>query len=136
MKKIFLMSAVFATVTLAASAQTQESAPATAPAQQQPRGNRGGNNLEQMTKELNLTADQQATLKKNSEEMRAKMDALRNEASLSDADKRAKRQELMEEQKTKTEAVLTAEQKTKWEAMRKKQMEERAQRGGGERPNK
>ena len=86
---------------------------------------------EQMLKDLNLTDAQKEQFKKNNEEMRPKMEALRGNTTLSQDEKRTQMKALREEQKAKMDALLTPDQKVKFEEARKKMMEERGQKGEG-----
>jgi len=133
MKKILALSLAFAGFAFAASAQTDRVVQS-APDNGQIR-TRGGNPMrmqnEQMMKDLNLTDVQKEQMKKNMQEMRAKMEDLRNNTTLSEDDKRTQMKSLRDEQKAKMDALLTPEQKEKWEAARKKMMEERKNNPGG-----
>lgn len=86
------------------------------------RGQRGARTpeerLKSMTEALTLTADQQAKLKPILEDQAKQQRALRDDAALSDEDRRKKSTALREEFNGKIKAVLTPEQQTKWEKMR------------------
>ena len=128
MKKILFAALVCAGFATTASAQIDRVVKPRDSASNKMRGPMGGPSREQneqMMKELNLTDAQREQMKKNNEEMRPKMEALRNNTALSEEDKRAQMKSLREEQKAKMDALLTPEQKVKWDAMRKKMMEER-----------
>ncbi len=81
--------------------------------------------IEQLDKELKLTADQKAKLKTHFEGERKKMQALRDDTSLTREQRqekmRAGREGLNKEMKT----VLTPEQFTTWEKDQKARQEER-----------
>lgn len=68
--------------------------------------------LKKLTKELNLTAEQQASIKTILEEKKVKQDGVREQM-----------QTMSEETRAKIDAVLTAEQKTKHDAMKKEMSE-------------
>ncbi|WP_460569300.1 hypothetical protein [Flaviaesturariibacter terrae] len=82
------------------------------------RGQRGGR-MQEMQKELNLTADQQARLKAIREEYRPKMEAIRNDNSLTQEQKKTRAKELMKAQQEQMKSVLTAEQQQKMKSLRK-----------------
>jgi protein CpxP len=92
------------------------------------RGGQRGGRTAKLLKELNLTADQQAKIKKIQDESRAKFKAIQDDKTLTDDKKKAKFQEAMKGNRTKLEAVLTADQKKKFEA---KMAEMRKSRMGG-----
>ncbi|MDB5202628.1 MAG: hypothetical protein JWQ27_2037 [Ferruginibacter sp.] len=112
MKKILALSLAFSAVVFTASAQEQRAKQADQQGQHQRRGG------DQMMKDLNLTEAQKTQMKANREEAKQKMDALKNDKSLSDADLKTRRAALMQEQKQKMESILTADQKAKMAASR------------------
>jgi Spy/CpxP family protein refolding chaperone len=73
--------------------------------------------LEHMTRELNLTADQQSQIKPLLVDRQQKMQALFQDQSLSQEDRHAKMMSLRQDSHTKIEAVLTDQQKQKFETM-------------------
>lgn len=82
-------------------------------------GGRGrGPSIEMLTEQLGLTKDQAEKLKPAFEAQRAKMEALRNDESLSQEDRRSRMRSIREEGDTAIAAVLTAEQKKKWDELR------------------
>lgn len=103
--------------------------PQTAPAQTAPtpqgthaRGMRGDRTA-MLTKQLNLTADQQSQVKAIDDDTRSQMMAVRNDTSMSKADKRSKMMDLHKASDDKIRAVLTDDQKTKFDAMQAKMQE-------------
>ncbi len=119
---------------LPALAQTgsTDGAPPPAQGQQGQRGGRGGSpeqRLEMMTKELNLSADQQVKVKAILEDGRTKMMAARD-PNASREDQRAKMMELRKTESSNIKAVLDDGQKAKYDEMEKRQME-RMRDGGG-----
>jgi Spy/CpxP family protein refolding chaperone len=74
---------------------------------------------EGLQKELNLSQDQQAKMTQIRTETRTKMQALRNDNSLSQDQKRTKMQELMKAQQEQVKTILTKEQVEKMESVRK-----------------
>jgi len=89
--------------------------PSTPPAGAPPadRGSRGG--FERMAEQLNLTADQKPKVQSIMDAQRQKMVDLRNDASLSQEDRAAKRKAISEDLAQQMKAVLTAEQFDKWQ---------------------
>ena len=73
--------------------------------------------LARMTKELNLTSDQQAKIKPILEDTDKQMQALRSDTSLSREDRFSKMQEIHKTSNTQISEILTADQKTKFESM-------------------
>ena len=131
MKKILFLSLLVAGLGFGASAQIDRVVKAPDSTQMKMRGQQDGRmrqGNQQMLKDLNLTDVQKEQFKKNNEEMRAKMEALRDNASLSQDDKRTQMKAIRDEQKAKMDALLTPEQKIKFDEMRKKMMEERKQK--------
>jgi Spy/CpxP family protein refolding chaperone len=76
----------------------------------------------QMAAELNLTAEQQEKMKTIRSTYKPKMQALRNDASLTPEQKKEKIKELMNQQKEEMKTVLSEEQQEKMKSMRKDQM--------------
>ncbi|MFN8252737.1 MAG: hypothetical protein U0V75_12770 [Ferruginibacter sp.] len=74
----------------------------------------------QMMHELKLTRVQKGKLKETHLAAKAKMNEIKNDPALSDADKKAKLKDLRAEQQKNTEALLTDEQKAKLKEMRQK----------------
>lgn len=69
--------------------------------------------------ELNLTETQKAELKSQREASKAQLEAIKADASLTDAQKAEKAKAIHQEQKNKMQALLTTEQKAKLEESRK-----------------
>ena len=72
--------------------------------------------LEEMTKELKLTSEQRTKIQKIQETMAPRLQAIRNDASLSQEKRREKIASVREETDKKIKQVLTTEQKTKYDA--------------------
>jgi Spy/CpxP family protein refolding chaperone len=100
---------------------TAPAAPQQGQAMQGPR--RGGDMTAMLTKELNLTPDQQTQVKAINDDSRSQMMALRNDTSTPQADKRAKMMDIRKSSDDKIRALLTDEQKTKFDAMQAKMQE-------------
>ena len=82
--------------------------------------------LEHMTKELDLTADQQSQIKPVLMDRQQKMQALFQDQSMSQEDRRAKARSIVEDSNSKIESVLNDQQKQKFAAM-----QQRMRRGPG-----
>ena len=94
-----------------------------APTQEQGQPGRGpgrmnpDRQLDHMTRELGLSADQQAQIKPLLVDRQQKMEAIFQDQSVSQQDRRAKMQSIRQESQGKIEAVLNDQQKQKFEAM-------------------
>lgn len=84
--------------------------------------------LEHMTKVLNLSADQQTQIKPILLGRQQKMQALWQDQTLSQQDRRSKAQAIRQDTKSRIEAVLNDQQKQQFDSMR------RGPRGGGQGP--
>lgn len=119
-------------VSAAATAQDNP-APAAAPTQDQGWQGRGpgrmnpDRQLEHMTEELGLSADQQGQIRPLLVDRQQKMQALFQDQSIAQQDRRAKMQTIRQDTQAKIEAVLNDQQKQKFESM-----QERNRRGGPE----
>lgn len=82
--------------------------------------------IEQVAKELNLTAEQKEQLKPLLQQELQQARAIRQDATLSAADKRAKLKALREEMAPKMKQILTPEQLAKWQKMRQEHRGEKA----------
>ena len=78
----------------------------------------------QMFDELNLTQDQKDKMKKMHEDNKAKMDDIKNNASLSDDQKQEQMKTLREDQHKNMESILTDDQKAKMKQLRQEQRKE------------
>ena len=107
----------FAPHAFAQSAQEQQGNPpaATQPAPEMHKHGEG------MSALLNLTGEQKAQIKKIHEDAKAKADAVKADAALSDVDKKAKLREIRKSARMESSKVLTAEQR----AQLKEKMKER-----------
>ena len=76
--------------------------------------------LQHMTRQLDLSADQQSQIKPLLVDRQQKMEALFQDQSLSREDRRAKMQSIRQDSQTKIEAVLNDQQKQKFEAMQQR----------------
>jgi len=73
--------------------------------------------LQRMTQQLDLTADQQSQIKPLLVERQQKLETLRADQSTSQDDRRAKARTISQETHSKIEAILTDQQKQKFAAM-------------------
>ncbi|HEU4469775.1 MAG TPA: hypothetical protein VFR58_01710 [Flavisolibacter sp.] len=115
MKKIFTGALAFILFTGAAQAQTKDSARHGGKARQ-----------EMLTKQLNLTADQQSRLAAIRQEQRKEFESLKNNGSLSREELQVKRKELHKKYTEQAAAVYTpaqkeqlAKMKSEWKARHK-----------------
>ena len=91
--------------------------------------------LDRLTKELDLTKDQQDKIKPILEEQQKQMQALREDTSTAQQDRFSKMRDIRKGHMDQVRAVLTSEQQTKFDEMQKRMMERgRGMGGGGERP--
>ena len=77
-------------------------------------------NAKKMGKELNLTAEQETQIEAIHKQTAEAMKTLRSDTSLTDEQKRAKRQELMKSSMDQVNALLTPEQRAKQKELRQK----------------
>lgn len=94
-------------------------------------GDRMQRRFDEMKTNLGLSEDQATKIQAIMKEAAPAMQALRDDTSLSQEDRRAKFQELRKQTDEKIGAVLTPEQKTKWEAAREERRKQRQGGGGG-----
>jgi Spy/CpxP family protein refolding chaperone len=104
--------------------------PAGPPPGDKPRheGRGPGAMMERAAKELNLTPDQDAKWKEINKQERAALEPLRDDASLSREDRRAKAMEINKGFAAQRRALLNPEQQAKFDELRTKMREHR---GGG-----
>jgi Spy/CpxP family protein refolding chaperone len=79
--------------------------------------------LEEMSKQLNLTDDQKAKLKPILQDEAQQLQAVHNDASLSQDQKKAKAKEIHAAFKPQVNNVLTPDQQKQWKEMKKKAKE-------------
>jgi periplasmic protein CpxP/Spy len=77
--------------------------------------------LKHLTKQLNLSDDQQAKLKPILEDQRKQMDGIRNDSSLSREDRFSKMQEVRQGSDTQIKSVLNDDQQKNFDKMREEQ---------------
>jgi Spy/CpxP family protein refolding chaperone len=97
-------------------------------------GGMRGNQVEFLTKKLNLTPDQVTQVKAIDADAMSQMTALREDTSVAGPDKRAKMMDIHKASQDKIRALLTDDQKTKFDALQTQMRERRGNRGGGDGP--
>lgn len=135
MKRNLILSiiATGATLALSPALQAQDAAPAPATTGTDAGGGHHwghhGDRLAMLTKELDLTSDQQAKIKPILDATHTQMQSIHQDTTLSDADKRSKMKDAHESETSQINAVLTPDQQTKFAAMQAKM---HGHRHGGE----
>lgn len=79
----------------------------------------------QMVDQLNLTSDQKSQMKALHESNKQQRDAIKNDASLTDDQKRAKMKDLQKSQSDKFNSILTPDQQAKRKAYMEQRRSER-----------
>jgi Spy/CpxP family protein refolding chaperone len=130
--------AIGATALSALPAMAQDSSAPPPPPQGQAGPEHGGqgrgNQVEFLTKKLNLTPDQVTQVKAIDADTMTQMKALREDTSVSGPDKRAKMMDIHKASQDKIRALLTDDQKTKFDALQTQMRERGGNRGGGDGP--
>jgi protein CpxP len=141
MMRVAVLALCTATLSVAPMLVAQDNTAPPPPPQQQDNmapppgghaGRRGGDQVEMLTKRLNLTPDQVTQVKAIDADQMSQMNALREDTTTPRADKRSKMMEIRQASQDKIRNVLTDEQKTKYDAMQAKMKERRQNRQGGE----
>lgn len=92
--------------------------------------------LDHMTKELNLSPDQQTRIKTILDDQQKQVQALRDDTSLDQQARRSKMQDIHKSTVEQVKAVLNSDQQTKFDEMQKKMMEHGpGGRRGGDHPH-
>jgi len=119
--KLMRLLALLAASLFAMAAGAQQNAPAQENGEHKHSGQMRSSDdmVQDLTTKLNLTADQQAKIKKILDENHEQMRATMNDQSLSKEDKRAKMKSMHESIQAKVRDVLTDDQKPKFDAMMK-----------------
>ena len=94
-------------------------------------GGMRGNQVDFLTKKLNLTPDQVTQVKAIDDDARKQFMALRDDTSISGADKRAKMMDIHKASQDKIRALLTDDQKTKYDALQAEMRDRMQNRRGG-----
>jgi len=111
MKKAIILAAAISVFSITATfAQTEPAAPGN-----KEKAERRGDRQRNPMADLNLSEEQNQKMKILNEDGRTKTEAIRNDASLNDEQKKAKIGELRKVQQEKRLAILTPEQKKKWD---------------------
>jgi protein CpxP len=97
-------------------------------------GGMRGNQVEFLTKKLNLTPDQVTQVKAIDADAMSQMKALREDTSVAGPDKRAKMMDIHKTSQDKIRALLTDDQKTKFDALQSQMRAGRGNHGGGDGP--
>ncbi len=112
-----LLGAVLSTGVVLAQAPDQNQPSSTAQAERPHHASNPDRMAKHLGKKLGLSSDQVAQIKPVLEDRAQKMQALRADTSLSPQDRRAKAQDIMQDSKTRIEAVLNDSQKQQFEQM-------------------
>lgn len=123
------------TVGMATSAALAQDDAAPPPQSENMHGHRGMDpdiQLKHMTKELDLTADQQSQIKPMLESRQQQMQQLWQDQSMSREDRHSKMQTIQQDTSSKIEAVLNDTQKQKYESMETRNRERRMHRQQGD----
>ena len=133
MKRLTLASLSLVFGLAAVPALAQQNAPTAAPA-----GHGQGQHmdsqeqLQKLTKRLQLTPDQQSKIGAILQDRQQQVQSIRGDTSLKPIDKRTKLKSLMESTQASIGAVLTDQQRQRWTDMREKMMERRESRKDGQ----
>lgn len=125
MKKIFTIALALSLYTIGANAQVQRNVSPSQKMQNDSTHKRGG----KMMKDLNLTDAQKTQMKESRQNMKQQRDAINNDASLTQDQKKAKMQELGQAQRDKMSSILTPDQKAKMQADRANHKDQKGMRG-------
>jgi Spy/CpxP family protein refolding chaperone len=85
--------------------------------------------IERLTKDLNLTDDQQAKIKPILQDRRSKAQAIRGDASLSKEQRKDKMKEVSQSSNDQIKAILTPDQQKKFDQVMEEIKANRAKRG-------
>jgi protein CpxP len=97
-------------------------------------GGMRGNQVEFLTKKLNLTPDQVTQVKAIDADAMTQMRALREDTSVTPDEKKPKMRAIHQASQDKIRALLTDDQKTKFDALQAQMQERRGNHGGGDGP--
>jgi protein CpxP len=122
MKRLLVLAITLIGIQFAVSAQVQEKRDTIRP-------HHKGDVRSKMKDELNLSKEQSEKMKAIHADSKARMQALRDDKSLSDADRKAKAAGIMKERKEKTDAILNPEQREKMKQWGEKMKEHRKGEG-------
>jgi Spy/CpxP family protein refolding chaperone len=144
MRNKFLNLALGGLLAIGATSPLFAQSTASQPQEPQAQGQEGGGHgrgmmdpdrqLEHMTKQLNLTADQQGQIKPILVDRQQKMQALWQNQSLSREDRRSQMMAIRQDSETKINAVLNDEQKQKYQEMQEHMRQHGPGQGGDNAP--
>jgi len=139
MNRLSTFTALVLVTALSGQVSAQQAAPA--PDAQTPAGSQhmhkfdAQTQLQHLTKQLQLTTDQQAKIGPMLQQRDQQLQALHSDSSLRPADRRAKAQAIMQDSESQIGGVLTQEQNDKWKAMRERAMERMQEKRGQKVPS-
>ncbi|RAO74502.1 hypothetical protein [Dyella jiangningensis] len=119
---------------VAGAAWAQQGTPPTAPTAKHLHAIDPQQQIERLTKHLQLTPDQQAKILPILQQRDQQLQALRSDSGLKPADRRAKAMSIVQSSDQQVDALLTEPQRTKAQAMREKAMERMEERRGQHMP--
>lgn len=122
MKRLLVLAVAVIGIQFAVSAQVQEKRDTI-------RSHYKGDVRTKMKDELNLSKEQSEKMKAIHADSKARMQALRDDKTISDADRKTKAAEIMKERKEKTDAILNPEQREKMKQWGEKMKEHRKGEG-------
>lgn len=131
MKKLLVLAIAVIGIQFAASAQVEERVKRDT-IRSHYKGDRGDRGAK-MKEELNLSKEQSEKMKVIHQDTKARMQTLREDKTLSDADRKVKVSAIMKERKERVDAILNAEQKEKmklWEGKMKEHRKDGARKHG------
>jgi|SRR5579863_466617 len=139
LKKYLLIFAASGALLVAApfaGAQDSQSNEPSAPAAQENGGHHHGppdpaRRTAELTKHLNLTADQQAKVQSALEAQRSQMESVHQDSALSQQERRAKAMEIHKATDAQIRGVLDSTQQKKWDEMQERREQHMQNRGGG-----
>ncbi|MGA8620623.1 MAG: hypothetical protein WB660_19120 [Candidatus Sulfotelmatobacter sp.] len=114
----------------------QQSAPAGAPPEHGPGHRRfdPAKRTARLTKELNLTSDQQSKVLDTLKSEQSQMESLRSDSSVSQADRHAKMMDIHKTSDDQIRSLLNADQQKKWDAMQSRHEQWEGHHQGGQAP--
>ncbi|HVK49739.1 MAG TPA: hypothetical protein VM488_17875, partial [Pseudobacter sp.] len=121
-KRLLVLAVAVIGIQFAVSAQVQEKRDTI-------RSHYKGDVRTKMKDELNLSKEQSEKMKAINADSKARMQALRDDKTISDADRKVKAAEIMKERKEKTDAILNPEQREKMKQWGEKMKEHRKGEG-------
>jgi Spy/CpxP family protein refolding chaperone len=90
--------------------------------------------LQRLTKQLELTPDQQAKIGPLLQQRDQQLQSLHSDTSLKPADRRAKSMSIIQDSESQISGLLTQPQRDKWKAIREKAMERMQEKRGQQVP--